>query len=535
MIQNILSYKSKSLTGAALILGFASLISRLVGVARDRILAHQFGAGIELDIYTAAFRIPDFIYNLLIVGALSAGFIPIFLELFQKDKKDAWAFVSRVINATFLLVSGVSVVLYFFAPHIVSLLVPGFGPEAQKQTIDLTRVMLLSPILLGLSAIVSGVLQSLKAFFIYSLAPVLYNIGIIVGALFFVPHFGLVGLAYGVVLGAFLHLLIQIPIFLSSGFHYSPKTFLKDKKMKQLVRALVPRTLTLASVQITTLVLTFFASFLGTGSIAIFNFASNISSLGVGIIGISFAMAAFPTLSEYVAKKDLEGFKKQLALTTRQILFFILPLTILFILLRAQIVRVLLGTGAFNWENTIVTATTVGMFSLSLFSQCLLALYSRAFFALHNGRTPLMIAMLSLFITVSLSFYFKTYFGVAGLALGISLGSMFQAAFLFIGLRKILGANDENGILELIAKLSLCCLGLGLTTQFLKYPISLLVNMETFVGIFLQGLICGLAGLLVYSFLAAIFKVPELSLLFQSLRRKWLKTRNIPAETDVLK
>ncbi len=535
MIHNIFSYKSKSLTGAAIILGIASLLSRLVGVARDRILAHQFGAGIELDIYTAAFRIPDFIYNLLIVGALSAGFIPIFLELFQKEKKQAWDFVSRVINATFLFVSALSLVLYFFAPTLISFLVPGFSPEAQKETLALTRVMLLSPILLGMSAIVSGVLQSLKAFFIFSLAPVLYNIGIIAGALFFVPYFGLIGLSYGVVLGAFLHLLIQIPVFLRSGFTYSPKTFFKDKKIRQLVQAFIPRTITLASIQITTLILTFFASFLGTGSIAIFNFASNISSLPIGIIGISFALAAFPTLSEYVAKKDLEGFKKQLALTTRQILFFILPLTILFILLRAQIVRVLLGTGQFNWEDTIVTATTVGMFSLSLFSQCLLALYSRAFFALHNGRTPLLIALVSLFITVSLSFYFKTYFGVAGLALGISVGSMFQAAFLFMGLRKILGANDENKMVLLIAKLSVCCLGLGITIQFLKYPISLLVNMDTFLGIFLQGFICGIAGLIVYSLLAALLKVPELSLLFHSFRRKWLKLRNIPAETDVLK
>lgn len=536
MMKNLLSYQSKTLTGAALILAVASVMSRVVGVARDRILAHQFGAGTELDIYTAAFRIPDFIYNLLIVGALSAGFIPLFLELFQKEKKSAWKFASNVVNATFIGVSITSAVLFLFTPFLVELLVPGFAFEAKQKAIELTRIMLFSPILLGLSAVVSGVLQSLKAFFIYSLAPVLYNVGIILGSIFLVPMFGLAGLAYGVVLGALLHLVIQIPVLLNSGFRYSPFLSFKDSQTKKLLHAFLPRTLTLASVQVTTLFLTFFASFLGAGSIAIFHFANNISSLPIGIIGISFAIAAFPTLSEYVAQKDFDGFKKQLSLTTRQILFFILPLTVLFILLRAQIVRVLLGSGEFNWEDTIMTATTVGMFSLSLFSQCLLALYSRAFFALHNVRTPLIIALFSMAITVFLSFVFKQHFGVAGLALGISLGSIVQVSLLYMRLRQTLGPSpEESSILSVITKLSLCSLALGITTQSLKYPISLLVNMDTFLGIFLQGLICGLVGLLVYGILAYFLKVPELSLLTQSLRKKWLKLRNVPSETDVLK
>lgn len=535
MMKTLLSYQSKTLTGAALLLALASLVSRLVGVARDRILAHQFGAGIELDIYTAAFRIPDFIYNLLIVGALSAGFIPLFLGLYQKGKKGAWMFASRVINTTLICVSFVSLILYFFTPELVQFLVPGFSEEATLSTIELTRIMLLSPILLGLSAVVSGVLQSLKAFFIYSLAPVLYNLGIIAGALFLVPMFGLKGLAYGVVLGAFFHLIIQIPVLLTSGFRYSKSISFTDPSIKKLTSALVPRTFTLASVQITTLVLTFFASFLGTGSLAIFNFASNISSLPIGIIGISFAVAAFPTLSEFVANKDMEGFKKQLALTTRQILFFILPLTILFILLRAQIVRVLLGSGKFNWEDTIMTATTVGMFSISLFSQCLLALYSRAFFALHNGRTPLYIAIISMLTTVFLSFTLKEYFGVPGLALGISIGSILQVALLWAGLKKILGREEEGNILKSIAKISLACIGLGLVTQLLKYPLAQIVNMDTFMGIFLQGLLAGLGGLVVYILVAWLLRVQELTLLGRSLHRKWLKLRNIPPETDGLK
>ena len=535
MIQKILSYQSKTLTGAALVLGFASLLSRVVGVVRDRILAHQFGAGIELDIYTAAFRIPDFIYNLLIVGALSAGFIPLFLDIFTKDKKEAWKFTSRVLSLTFIFVGILSLLLYYFTPQLLAILVPGFSAAERVTTAELTRAMLLSPLLLGLSAVVSSVLQSMRSFFIYSLAPILYNVGIIFGAIFFVPHFGLMGLAYGVIMGAFLHLLIQIPVLYRAGFHYSTKIPIVDKEIKKLSRSMIPRTLTLASVQVTTLFITSFASILGAGSIAVFNFANNIYSLPVGIIGVSFAIAVFPTLSQYAVAKDFDSFRRQLSLTIRQIFFFIVPITILFILLRAQIVRVLLGTGQFNWENTIATATTVGMFSISLFSQCLLALFNRTFYALQNTKTPLYIALISMLITAILSFYFKNIYAVAGLALGISLGSIFQVALLWIALKKKLGTIDEKNILTSIFKISLACIGLGLVTQSLKYPISLMVNMDTFWGIFLQGLLAGLAGLLVYGLCCYFLKLTEMQLLCQSLHKKWLKLRNIPLDENSLK
>lgn len=535
MIKKILSYQSKTLTGAALVLGFASLLSRIVGVARDRILAHQFGAGIELDIYTSAFRIPDFIYNLLIVGALSAGFIPLFLEIYNKDKKDAWKFTSNVINIIFIAIGLISLGLYFFTPELLKILVPGFSQTERITTIELTRVMLWSPIILGLSAVVSSVLQSLRSFFIYSLAPILYNLGIILGAIFLVPHFGLLGLAYGVVIGALLHLLIQIPILYKAGFHYQRVINIRDTQIRKLSKTMIPRTLTLASVQCTTLFITSFASVLGAGSIAIFNFANNIYSLPIGIIAVSFAIAVFPTLSEYAAAKDFENFKKQLSLTTRQILFFILPATVLFILLRAQIVRVLLGSGAFNWNDTITTANTVGIFSLSLFSQSLLALLNRAFYALQNTKTPLFIAVISMGFTAALSFYFKNYFGVTGLALGISIGSIFQVILLWMALRKKLGKIDTKNILFSVGKISIACIALAFVTQELKYPISLLLNMDTFVGIFFQGLFSGLAGILVYGVVSYLLKVHEMQLLCSSLHRKWLKLRNIPLDEDSLK
>lgn len=535
MIQKILSYQSKTLTGAAIMLGLASLLSRIVGVLRDHILAGTFGAGSELDMYTAAFRIPDFVYSLLIAGALSAGFIPIFLNLYTKNKKEAWEFTSRVMNTTLIAVSFLCILLFIFAPQILHILVPGFSPAERATTLSLTRIMILGPLILGLSAVISAVLQSLKSFLVYSLAPLFYNLGIISGALFLVPRYGIIGLGYGVLLGASLHLLIQIPVLFKNGFHYKPLFSWKDKTLQKLFRMMIPRAFTLASTQTTTLFITSFASVLGVGSIAIFNFANNIASLPIGIIGVSFALAAFPTLSEYANQKDMSAFKKQLSLTIGQILFFIIPLAILFILLRAQIVRVILGSGQFNWDDTISTASTVAMLSLSFFSESLILLISRAFYAIHNTRTPLYIAIFSSILIVTSSFTLKMFFGLPGLALGISLGSIVQFFLLWTALKKNIGKFSNSMLWESIFKILAASSVMGIITQTLKYPLSEILNLNTFFGIFLHGLISGLGGLILYAILSYIFKIQEMHVLCSSLKRKWLKIRNIPLDEDSLK
>lgn len=533
MMKRLFSSESQSITGAALILGAASFLSRIVGVVRDRILAHQFGAGAELDVYTAAFRIPDFLYNIIIVGALSAGFIPLFLEIFHKEKKEAWKFTNTVMTLTFISLGLLSIITFFVLPFFIHILVPGFLVEAQRETLQLTRIMLLSPILLGLSAVVSSVLQSLRSFFVYSLAPILYNIGIIVGAACLVPVFGLRGLAYGVVLGALFHLLIQIPLVFQFGYKFSLNFSFRSKQIKKLLFMMIPRTLTLATVQINVVIVTLFASTLTAGSIAVYNFASNIASLPVGIIGISFALAAFPTLSELFAKKEMKEFSQHLSNVVRQIIFFIIPLTIIFILLRAQIIRVLLGTGEFDWEDTIITAQTVGMFALSLFAQCLIPLLIRAFYAVQNTRTPLVITFFSTGISLLLSYILKDTLGVAGLALGISIGSVLQLTFLWIALKKEIDIVEEKIYLVSAAKISVAAICMAVVTQTLKYPISLLVNMEKFWGILLQGIVAGGIGLLVYGVICYALKLNEMLVLLGSLQRRWLKISKVEEISEV--
>jgi putative peptidoglycan lipid II flippase len=410
---------TQSVAAAAFIISLAGVASRLLGLLRDRILAGQFGAGDTLDAYYAAFRIPDLIYNLMIVGALSAAFIPVFTELVAEKKEDeAWELSSGILSLQILITGLVSFFLVVFAPQLMRLVTPGYVGEKMDLTVTLTRIMFLSPFLLGISGILGGALVSFKKFLIYSLAPIFYNAGIIVGALFFIKPLGPAGLAWGVVLGALMHLLVQYPAVKFSGFHFRPAFFSawKNKNVRKVLRLMVPRTLTIAVSQINFTIITIFASTLATGSLAVFNFANNIQSAPLGLFGVSFAIAVFPTLSAHGAKKEYDKFIVAFSRTFRQILFFVIPISVFLFVLRAQVVRVLLGTGKFNWDNTILTFEVLSLMAASLFAQALLPLFTRAFYALQNTKTPLYIAIVSEAVNILTVFLLIGRYGVFGLA-----------------------------------------------------------------------------------------------------------------------
>lgn len=532
MIKKILNSQTHTITGAALILGAASFISRLIGLLRDRIFAHQFGAGDVLDTYYAAFRVPDLVYNLVIVGALSAGFIPIFLKLLVKNKAEAWKLTNNVINILGISLIIICSILFIFTPQIMPYIVPGFEGEKLEQTIILTRIMFFSPFLLGLSGIVSGALQSLKSFLIYAFTPIMYNLGIIIGVLFLVPLFGFAGLAYGVVLGALLHLIIQLPTLWQHGFRYKPILDLRDPSTIEIGRLMIPRTLGLAATQLNILVITILASTLTAGSLAIFNLASNLQYFPIGIIGFSFAIAAFPALSKFVAERKGEEFIGHLSKTIKQILFFITPVTVLFLLLRAQIVRVVLGTGEFDWSATINTGDALAFFSLSLFAQCLIPLFARAFFALHDTWTPFKIGFVSALINIIFSLVLKDAYGVVGLAFAFSIAAIFQLGFLWVTLRKQTGTLRELSILHLVYKITVAAMIMGIVTQITKTGVGYAVDMDRFWGVFTQGLVAGLVGILVYTGICLILKVEEIYELKATLTSKWLKLTNIQGEVN---
>lgn len=517
MIKSFLNNKSRTIASAAIILGAASLVSRLLGLVRDRILAGQFGAGDELDIYYTAFRIPDLVYSILVLGAITAGFIPVFINYLQKDKKEAWYLANAVLNLIGISLIIICLILIFFAPWLIKLIAPGFSPEKMALTVKLARVMFLSSFFLGISTVLGGILRSFKRFLIYSLGPIMYNLGIIFGALFLVKPFGLLGLAYGVVLGSFFHMAIQIPTSFFCGFKWAPIFDFRFEGVKRIFKLMPPRVLNLILFQIDFLTMTILASFLAVGSIAIYNLSYNIWSFPVGIFGISFVLAVFPKLSESAQKKDKHQFVEQFSLVARQILFFTLPSAVLFIILRAEIVQVILGTGNFDVNDMSLTLKTLLYFSISLFAEGLILLLLRGFFAWEDAWRPFIIGLFATFIRLISALFLSSFMGVPGLALGFSLGGFFYMIVLFILLRKKIGFIDGKRIFIAGFKMTLASLLAGLGAYISLQILANLVNLNVILDALIQGAIAGFIGILIYLFLSWIFKLSELKFFLNSL------------------
>ncbi|MBI4280740.1 murein biosynthesis integral membrane protein MurJ [Candidatus Uhrbacteria bacterium] len=530
--RHFLNGESKTITSAAMVLAATSLASRLIGMLRDRSLAGNFGVGEQLDIYFAAFRVPDFLYNLLILGALSAGFIPIFTAALAKadGREAAWRMANGVLH---LLTGAVGILLVLgviFAGKLVPLIVPDFSPEAMEKTVSLTRIMFLSPLFLGFSTVFGGILQSFKRFVIFSLGPIFYNLGIILGAEVFVRFWGLEGLAWGVVLGSFLHFAIQIPALVELGYRYQWVWAWREPFIREIMTLMIPRTLGLAVTQLNLVAMTVIAGGLAEGSISVFNLANNFQSFAVGIIGLSFAIAAFPAISEAVAREDRADLLRHASATIRQIFLFILPATVLFLLLRGQIVRVVLGTGSFDWDATRLTADTLAFFVISLAAQSLIPLLARIFYAYRDTVTPFVIGLVAVAMNIGFALWLREPLGVRGLALAFSASAVVQCLLLWIALRGRLQTLDELAVLRSLYKMAVATLGMAVTVQSLKVPLDWLLNTQTFVGIFLQGFLAGLSGLVVYVMIGILFRSEEIILLVTSLRKKFFR-EFMPKET----
>lgn len=544
-LKNILKRRTKNIGAAAILVGVFSMISRLLGILRDRILAGEFGAGEVLDAYYTAFRIPDLLYNLLILGALSAGFIPVFSALIKKMKKadddsypyqeeenkEAWDLVSNILNILIIILSFFSILGFIFSPQLIKIIAPGFSPEMQSITTTLTRIMFLSPLFLGISSLLGGVLQSFRNFLIFSLSPIFYNVGIILGALFLVPVLGISGLAWGVVIGAFMHMAIQIPPVWILGFRWRAFINFKDKNFLKIAKMMVPRTLSLAISQINLVVVTIIASTLAAGSLAVFNFANNLQSFPIGVFGISFAVAAFPTLSAsaFNEKKLVDNF----SYTLRRILFFIIPSTVLLITLRAQIIRVILGTGEFSWRDTVLTINSLGFFALSLFAQASTPLLTRVFYARQNSKTPFLIGLIIVVINIFLSLFLGKRMGVAGLALAFSLSSILNFMLLWLRLYFEMGDLDQKNIIISVLKFSFAALVAGFFIQAGKALIWPFIDMSTFWGVLSQGLVAGLLGLGVYFLLTYLLKSEEMIELIQIIKKRLPFTNKIKKEEEI--
>ena len=549
MFLNFFNSQAKTVVWAAFILGAAGLVSRVLGLIRDRLLAGKFGAGDELDVYFAAFRIPDFIYGILIVGGITAVFLPAFSEYFQKNKEQAWEFANNLLNCLLVLLVFSCLILFIFAPLIIDLVVPGFSPEKKELTVSLTRIMFLSPLFFGISSIFSGILHYFNRFLIFSLAPILYNLSIIFGILFLVPIFGLYGLAYGVILGAFLQMLLQIPGVINSGYKYLPILRFKDPGLIKVFKLMIPRMISVFGHYINLIIVTAIASGLAVGSVTILNFANNLQRLPIGLIGISFALASFPSLSRAWANKTKQTFFKNFSLIFRQILFLIIPISLLMFLMRTQIIQIVLGTGKFGLEETRLTAAMLGIFCLGIFAAACLPFFAKVFYSIKDTKTPTIIALSSIALNIVLCFLFVwllapginvfreivinllnlqelTDIAVIGLALALSISGIFHFFLLLFFLKKRLSEEDKSSsstfrsahvkeidfkeIWQSLKKIIIASILMGTSVYFSKQILADLINVALLPGLIFQTITAGFIGVFVYLLTAYFLKCREI-------------------------
>ena len=558
MVKKLLSLFSREWNGlheAAFLLGFFAILSQLLAIFRDRLLAHSFGAGQTLDIYYAAFRIPDFVFAGVASFMSALVLIPILTRRAGESDARAQKFLNDIFTVFFSFLVLVSIGIFFAAPWLVMKFFPTFTGDTATQLVLMTRILLLSPILLGLSNLFGSVTQMLHKFFAFALAPVLYNLGIIVGAIFFYPAFGVVGLGWGVVLGAFLHFFVHFFISSRNGFllTLSGKPTLSD--IWEVIKVSFPRTIGLSANQIALFALVVFAAGMEHGSVTVFNFAFNLQSVPLAIIGVSYATAAFPSLSKHFTSDDIEKFLAQILSAARHIIFWSLPILVLLVILRAQVVRTILGSGSFDWTATKLTAAALALFIVSIVAQSVSLLFARGFYATGKNAVPLFVNVISSIIIIagaygftvlfSYSIFFKDFIesllrveGIPGtrmlmLPLAYSVGMILNTTLLIYLFRKRFGK-----FLSPVKDTLMHGLFASLVAGFVAYEfleiLGLYLNLDTFWGIFTHGLIAGIAGLLTWWLILELMGNTEIQEIRESLRRKFWKAGVVmPAKEEI--
>lgn len=541
MVRSLITAVSREVRGmheAAYVLAAFALGSQLLALVRDRMLASTFGASHTLDLYYVAFRIPDFLFATVASLLSLYALLPVLSRLEEKQKGLMVSFLRKVLVVFFVGMGVVAVVVFILAPYLVPLVAPGI---ANTELVLLVRILLLQPILLGASNIVAACTQMRHQFFLYAISPLLYNIGIIIGIVVLYPLLGLQGLGWGVVLGALMHLSLQLPFFLKEK---APTALPMQNVGKELLSVLalsVPRTLTLAAGQVSLLLLVAVASYFTPGSISVFMFAASLQAVPLTIIGVSYSVAAFPTLARLHAAGDRVAFVRYVEVALRHIFFWSIPATIMVIVLRAQLVRVILGAGAFSWDATRLTAAALALFILALAAQSIVMLVARAYYAAGNTRKPLYFALVGVCVTVFSALAFVELFlhstfvrmfvesllrvvDVPGtvvlmLALGSAVGSITQFIFSFLFFMRDFQISRLSMGALIFQSFAASVIG-GAVAYAVLALTGAVGTVNTTVGLVLQGAASGIVGLATVALVLWVLGNQELTEAISAFRRR---------------
>jgi putative peptidoglycan lipid II flippase len=561
MVKRIFTFLNKEFHGvneAALLLGGFTFLSQILGLFRDRILAHVVGIGPVLDVYYAAFRIPDFLYISIASLASITVLMPFLMDKLNTEDGGASArrFLNNVFSAYMLFMLGISLVIALLMPYIAHYIAPGFDTTQIDLLVVTSRIMLLSPICIGLSNLVGTVTQLFKNFFVFSLSPIFYNIGILFGIFFLYPRWGVYGLSLGVICGAVMHLLIQVPVVWSKGFFPRFTSHIRWAEVFQVVKLSAPRTIALSANSLAFMVLIAMASTLKAGSISLFTFSYNLQSVPVGIIGISYSVAAFPILVRSFSMKDMDNFILHITSAARQIIFWSLPIMTLMIVIRAQIIRVALGSSTFSWADTRLTAAAFSFFIISLVTQGLVLLFVRGYYAAGNTKKPLLVNVFSSLMVIVFAYVlihvFQVYpqilihiesvlrvSGVPGtrmlaLPIAYTLGSLLNFFLIWILFKKDFLQSKSSHLYKTFIQSVASALVMGGVAYYALNLFDDVFSLSTGRGVFLQGFISGCLGIACGVCVLILMKNKELEDLIQSLTRKFWQSRVLAPEQKEL-
>ncbi len=449
--KGIFTDPQETVLSAASIIMIMIVASRVLGLVRQRVLAHFFTPS-ELSLFFAAFRLPDLVFEVLVFGTFASAFIPVFTKSLKKGENNAWNIAATVVNLGLIIFVIFAIILGFGAEKFYGILAPGFELGDQRLIAYLARILFAAQGFFVISYVLTGVLESLRRFFIPALAPLFYNVGIILGTIFLAPNLHLLGPVIGVVLGASCHFLIQLPFAMKLGFRFKPKIEINDD-VKKIGKLALPRLIETTFLQIAKSAELFFASLISIPSYTYYTFGNTLYLLPVGLFGTSIAKAALPTLSR---QADVpREFRKTLLDALYQMSFLVLPVSVALIVLRIPIVRLVYGTDIFSWEATIQTGYVLSAFGASVIFQSANAIIARAFYALHDTKTPVAISITSIVLILFLDYLFVMVLGydVWGLAAAFSIGTFVQSITLFYLINKRLDSFKPSLFLPFVRSL----------------------------------------------------------------------------------
>ena len=542
-----LEKKQSTILSAAMIITVANIASSLAGLLRERLLIFSFFDSVETQLayeaFQVAFQIPDMLFQLIILGAIAASFIPLFTDLKKKSEKEAFVFTSSVMNLLLLVFIVISLLIGIFANPLTEWRTgAAFTMEQIKVTVMLTRLMLFAQLFFAVSNFLTGMLQSYRHFIVPAIAPVFYNLGIILGVYLFKGAFGIYSAGLGVILGAFLHMGMQLPLVWKLGWRPRLVIQFRSAALQKLFRMMPPRVLTIGVSELQNLGLGFFATTIGGLSFVVIRLAMRLMTIPIRLFGVPISQASLPFFAQETEDKQRERFNSLVVQSLHQISFFALPASALLLILRIPIVRLVFGADNFPWQTTLSTGRAVAILAFSIAAQAMTQLLVRAFYALKNTKMPFYITLATVglfFITSVLAIKYTTW-GVLGLAVALLISSFTELGLFIIALQKKLGCFTSKDFLgpqlKMVASSFLMAIFLYLPFKILD---ELVFDTTRTLELIALTLTTSTIGMLVYIYFSLLFEVKELSYLTKifSTMTRWRQllgsSKEVLVETGV--